>query len=129
MRHALRPLPLLVSVVAALALLACADRTKRQDTIKAATITVNAARDGFTTWSTEHQMDLVQKAKSREEVQAKVEAFRKAREPVISAITDVYLFLLYAAVHDDSPSLDSALKAARDLVEMIGNFRKHEEAQ
>jgi hypothetical protein len=122
-------MPVLVSLVAALALLACANKTKRADTIKAAVVTVNATRDGFTAWSQEHQMAIVAEGKARDEVKAKIGEFRERREPVEKAITDVYLLLLYAALHDDSLTLDNSLKAVKDLVELIGNFRKHEEAQ
>jgi len=123
MPHALRRVPLLVSVVAALALVACTNH-QRQDTLRATLVSFKAARDGFTAWDVDYQAEIIKKSTSREEVTARLAKYRAEREPFLKGFENVFFFIAAAATANDDPSFRNALKAAEEFVKAVDNFRK-----
>jgi hypothetical protein len=92
---------------------------KRQDTLRATVIGVNAARDGFTNWDAAHQKTIVEKATSREEGEAQLVAYREKRAPIVATFEVVYRAIALAATQTDDPSLRSAVAAGAALLEAI----------
>jgi len=92
---------------------------QRQDTLRAAVIGTNAARDGFTTWDATHQKDIVEKAKTREDAERELASYRDSRAPVVATFESVYRALALAATQTDDPSLRAALAASAELLQSI----------
>ena len=107
---------LLLLVVLALA--ACG-ASARQKTIQGALVGVNAARDGFITWDSQHQLSIVEKATSREEAELALKDYRTRREVVKEAFEVAYRALAVAATQTDELSLHAALAASDKLVDAV----------
>lgn len=108
----------LVCMITTISLLACT-QDQRQSTIRNTLVTVNAARDGFTTWDRSQQDQIVKDATSREEGVAKLTAYRAERADVVADFEIVYRALAVAATQVDELSLKNAQAAASELIAAI----------
>lgn len=106
---------------------------QRSDTIRVALLSVNAARDGLIEFDRKHQLDIVDHATSREDAQAKLAAYRAERDKFLDVddhgdskiFMVVYKALAFAAVENDDLSLTAALKAVKEIVDAVANFKSH----
>jgi hypothetical protein len=57
----------------------------------------NAARDSFTAWDKDHQLEIVHNATTREEAEAKLAAYRHTRADVLAGFTVAYTSIAAAA--------------------------------
>ena len=87
-----------VVLVAAL-LLQCGGsaRSRANETLHTALGATNAARDLFVQWDRQHQLDLVERASSREEGEAQLASYRKDRQAVVSNFAVAYSAIAAAA--------------------------------
>lgn len=116
-----------VSIVAwamiLVAVLGCG-ASQREKTLKAAFITVNATRDGFTTFDKDHQQQIVDAAKSLEEGKAALAAYRVERDKMLAVFDDVYRALTAAVVTEDTGSLTAAQKVVDRLKQAYDDLKK-----
>lgn len=99
---------------------AACSKSQRQDTLRASLVTVNAARDGFTTWDVEHQQHLVEVAVDRETAVKAVSEYRAAtQKPIVDGFTVAYRALAVAATQTDEPSLKAAIVSVTELVDAV----------
>lgn len=91
-------------------------KSKRTDTLRASVIGVNAARDSFTTWDRQHQQQIVEDAKTREEAEGALTTYRDRRKVVVDGFEIAYRALAVAATQTDDPSLKIALTSSGELV-------------
>jgi hypothetical protein len=92
---------------------------QRQKTLRASLVIVDAARDGFVSWDATRQTKIVEAATSREEGQAKLDAYREQRKLIVEGFALVYRALASAATQNDDPSLKAAVRDATKLVEQV----------
>lgn len=90
--------------------------SQRQKTLRAAVLSVNVARDQFLEYDRSHQIGIVEQATSREDGVAKLEAYRKKREPLMKGFEIAYKALALAATANDDPSYQQALAATSELL-------------
>ncbi len=95
---------------------------QRKDTLRATVISVNAARDGFTTWDGEHQQRIVEVSTSREAAETSLHEYRDKRSTVINAVEVTYRALAMAATQSDDLSLKAALTKASELIDAINKL-------
>ncbi len=114
-----------LSLVALLAILVAVQSTactkaQRRDTLKATFASVNAARDGFHTWSLNHQKALVTASTTREEAEARVAAYREQqRAPILDGFEVAYQAIALAGINDDDVSFKAALAQVSKLLAAI----------
>lgn len=80
---------------------------------------VNAARDGFAPYDKDHQAEIVEAAKTREEGVAALSDYRAKRNKVTVAFVAAYGAIAAASVDLTDESLTKAAFAARDLVSAL----------
>ena len=102
-----------------LALIACG-ASARENTLKVALVTADAARAAFMSYDAHHQLDIVDadkaSGKTLDRAQADLAAYRKARVPVVEALETSYRALAAAAVLEDDPKNLDNLKAALGIL-------------
>ena len=81
--------------------------------------TVQVAEKAFVSWDDAHQQGIVAKAKTPEEAQAGLNAYRDKRQPVIKAFVVAYSSL--AAVAAMIPLVEKGLKPEADLMLLLGD--------
>jgi hypothetical protein len=96
----------------------------REKTLRATFVTINAARDGFEAFDTQHQQQIVDDAKTLEEGKAAFAAYRHDRERVITAFVATYRVLTAAVLADDAASLEILLEAAKQLQQALDDLKK-----
>lgn len=87
--------------------------SQRQDTIKAALITVDVARESWLAYDKHAQAEIVAKATSLEDGRAKLAAYRANQGKIETAFEIAYRAVASAAALNDDPSL-AGMKAAID---------------
>jgi hypothetical protein len=97
---------------------ACAG-SQRLDTLRTTLASVNAARDGFSTWDATHQHDIVVNAASRQEAEGNLSSYRLEREQVVTGFEIVYRLIGQAATLTDDTSLGIALARSTVLLSDI----------
>jgi hypothetical protein len=97
---------------------------KRQDTLRASLIAVDAARDGFVKLDGDRQQAIVAAATSFEDGKTKLEAYRAWRDKILVAFPVVYRAIALASMHDDEASLNDAIKQAKVLLKAIEAFKE-----
>lgn len=95
----------------------------RQKTLRASLVAVDAARDGFVEWDKQHQLQIVEKATSKEEGRAKLDEYRTNREPIITGFEVVYRAIALAATREDDASLRDALDRAEKLFQAVTRLK------
>lgn len=95
------------------------NKSQRTDTLHAALVSVNAARDGFIAWDREHQQTIVDQASTKEDAFKALESYRTARQPVMDSFEVAYRALALAATQTDDPSLQAALALSGDLIDAV----------
>lgn len=123
MRHR-SPLPSVFATLVCVALMGCllqsaCTKSQRVDTLHASLVSLNAARDGFTSWDREHQQQIVDQATNRDDAVNALESYRDRRKPVAESFEVAYRALALAATQTDDPSLNAALASSRDLVDAV----------
>lgn len=98
--------------------------SQREKALRAAFVTVNVARDGFVTFDRDRQHRIVQDAKTLEEGQAALAAYRTERDKVLAVFDDVYRALTAAVVAEDSPSLGAAQRVIKQLKQALDDLKK-----
>lgn len=93
--------------------------SQRTKTIQASVLTVNAARDGWFAWDRAHEHQIVENAKTREEVELELAAYRNKSAVIYASFEIVYQGLKVAAKQTDEPSLSAALVTVVQLIESI----------
>lgn len=91
----------------------------RQKALSVGLTSLNAARDGFIVYDEQHQDQLVKDATSLEDGQAKLDAYRKLREPVTQAFIVAYSALAVAALDDNMARLVEAGNAATEVYQLV----------
>lgn len=94
-------------------------RSQRETTLHATLVSVNAARDGFSSWDREHALAIVDAAKTREQATTEVASYREWRQQITASFEVVYRLLAVAATQTDKPSLDAAVAHAGELIQAI----------
>lgn len=98
--------------------------SQRESTLRTSFVSINAVRDGFVSWDQAHQARLVQDATSLADGQAKLAAYRAARERVDAAFQIAYRAVAFAAVTEDAP-LSQVLMALDALQAAVAALREH----
>lgn len=90
--------------------------------LKVAMVTLTAASDGFTAWDKAHQMDIVAKATSEADGQAKLGAYRARRGVAMAAVEQAYRAIAAAALlkADKTNAIIFAQAAAKALADLQG---------
>jgi hypothetical protein len=115
-----RPIALLLLIV-----LAACGPTAREKAISATFVSINAARDGFVSYNTAHENDIVTHAATKVEAVNNLTKYRLAREHVTEAFIAAYHALSAAVlVASDPKSLPALLQAAADLKVAIAALEK-----
>jgi hypothetical protein len=105
-----------ILLAAILAPLAGCGATTREKTIHAAFLATNAARDGFTKFDAEHQLDIVDKAQTKEEGRAALDLYRAKRIQIVELFEAAYYAISAAVVLKDDPtSMAHLVEAATKL--------------
>lgn len=91
----------------------------RRDTIHAALVATDSARAGFVAWDREHQLDLVERATTREGGAAALAEYRGKRDGLTEKLVGVYRAIAAASLANDDQSLASLLAAADQLHEAL----------
>ncbi len=102
--------------------MAACSHNQRADTIKATLVSINAARDGLTTYDAQHQREIVDAAQTADEAREKIASYRAEREKIINGFEVVYRALALAATQNDQPSLESAISRAAELYAAVQKF-------
>lgn len=92
-----------------------ADRTNKA--LGTAIVATNAARDQFTEWDKQHQLDIVDRATTREQATGGLKAYRQKRQKVIQAFTVAYTAMASAAVL--VPLVQAGVRKDRDLIKLL----------
>ncbi len=92
---------------------------QRQNTIHAALVTTDAARDGFLVYDQAHQTAIVAGATSVVNGDAKLAEYRAARAPVEAGFEAAYHALAVAALADDNLSFANAQAIVSQLVAAV----------
>jgi hypothetical protein len=103
------------TLLLALVLFACG-ASARERAISTALVATNATRDGFIAFDARHQQQLVDSATSLEEGRARIDAYRRQREPIVQGFATVYRAIAMAAVLTDDPTAIPNLLRAADLL-------------
>jgi hypothetical protein len=98
--------------------MACASQ-RRSDTLRTSLASVKAASTDFKAWDRQHQLDVVDKAASRPEMEAQLTKYREDRRPVAEGIEAAFLAIADAATRSDDPSLKAALAASTSVGEAV----------
>lgn len=103
-----------------ISLMAACTNGQRQDTLRASIITVDTARDGFIRWDRAHQQAIAENATSRDDVEAKIAAYRAHEQRDIALSFEVaYRAIGIAATQTDQASLSGAVRAVAELLASI----------
>lgn len=110
------------SLVLVMALVGCAS-SQRTDTLKAALVTVDAARDGFLAYDGPHELALARSGANKAEALAALTAYQVKRAATVDkAFAAAYRAIAIAQTLNDQPSLDgvqSAIKQVYDAYEAL----------
>lgn len=116
MRNYVPKISALVAII--IALTSCA-ASQRESTIKAALITVDAARDGFIAYDSSRQAAIVAAATSLEQGKAALVAYRADRAKFETAFSVAYRAIGVAATLNDEQSLASMQTAITQVLAAI----------
>jgi hypothetical protein len=86
-----------------------------QSQLKASLTTLNAARDGFTTWDQAHQTQLVANAPSDAEGQSELASYRTRRAPVLAGFQLAYQALATAALSPSDVTVGTVVSTLSEL--------------
>jgi hypothetical protein len=100
----------------------CGGPSKRARTLQTVLVSVNAARDGFAEFDRQQQQHVLEAAPTREEYLAEIEAYKKARQPVLEYFEVAYRALAVAALQHDEVSLKRALDEVADLIAAVNKL-------
>ncbi len=90
--------------------------------LKVAMVSLTAASDGFTAWDKAHQLEIVAKATSEADGQAKLGAYRARRTAAMAAVEQAYRAIAAAALlkADKTNAIIFAQAAAKALADLQG---------
>jgi hypothetical protein len=77
----------------------------------------NAARDQFSAWDKQHQLDIVDRATTREQAEAELAAYRAKRQKIVQAFTVAYGAIASAAA--TVPLVEAGVKKETDLLGLL----------
>ncbi len=110
--------------VIALALVACGGNARTR-TLRTALASADAAVIGFESWDRDHQLDIVDRAETREAAEASLAAYRAEREKVVLAFEAAYRAIAAAALDPDegdvTPVIDAVQAAYRAVQALRGS--------
>jgi hypothetical protein len=93
--------------------------SQRQKTIRASVVAVSASREAWVAWDRQHQLDIVKESTTKDEVDAKLAAYRHQRDDLMTAYTVAYEGLALASTQADDPSLKKALQQADVVLDIL----------
>ncbi len=96
--------------------------SQREDTIRAALISVDSARDGFLAYDRAHEQQLVAEAVSADDAQAKLKAYQAKRAKVDPLFTGAYHGIAAAELLNTDQSLTSMQAAIAQLIDALKPF-------
>lgn len=79
----------------------------------------NAAADQFTAWDKQHQLDIVDRAKTREEAESGLADYRGKRKKIVQAFTVAYSSIASAAVM--IPLVEAGTEKSTKLLAMLSD--------
>jgi hypothetical protein len=112
----------MLAMVIVLVQAGCGGPSKRARTLQTVLVSVNAARDGFDEYDRQQQQHVLEASPTREEYAAEIEAYKKARAPVLQAFEVAYRALAIAALQRDEVSLKQALDQVSDLLGAVNKL-------
>lgn len=96
----------------------CGNFTEKASSTLATTLAAtNSARDEFIKWDKQHQLDLVDKAKTRTEAEEGLKAYRKKRQKIVQSFTIAYSAIAGAAAI--LPLVEDGKKPKEDLAKLL----------
>jgi hypothetical protein len=117
----LRPRLVLVTLLAC-TVFACGPNA-RQQVVNSTFAALQATRAGFEAYNLEHQTQIIHdQSLTKEQQDQAIEAYRKAREPVLAAMLAAYAALMVAASSSTAEAMTNALQAAQYLYQEILKF-------
>jgi hypothetical protein len=100
------------SLIIALAILSGCASSQRTDTLKAALVTVDAARDGFLAYDGPHLLELARSGPDKVTASAAVTAYQLKRAATVDkAFAAAYRSIAIAQTLNDQPSLEGVQSA------------------
>lgn len=115
--------PIGLLLIVAVAIAACG-ASARQTALKSTLIAVNATSEAFVKWDGERQLQIVDKATTREEATVNLTTHRAKRDKVVDAFVIIYRLIATASALEDDHSLNSLAKAFADLKALIEEVRR-----
>lgn len=85
--------------------------------ISTALSATNAASDQFTKWDKQHQLDIVDRATTREDAESGLREYREKRQRIVQAFTVAYTSMATAAA--TVPLVQAGEKSDRDLIKLL----------
>ena len=92
-----------------------AERTNKS--LSTALLATDSARDQFTKWDAQHQLEIVNKAASREQAETDLASYREKRQKIIQSFTVAYTSMASAAAM--VPLVVAGEKKDRDLIALL----------
>lgn len=96
---------------------------QRMKVVQSSMLAVDTARDVFLVYVQEHQAKIVADAKSREEAEQKVAAFKAKRDKVDEGFSIAYDALKLAVKKEDEVTLQAAVDAVKDLLVRLAHLK------
>ncbi len=97
--------------------------TKRADkTLSTSLVATNAARDAFVSWDEKHQLEIVDRAASRETAEAQLKTYRQKRQDVVKAFAIAYAAIAAAAAA--VPLVEKGKTSEGDLLMLLADTLK-----
>lgn len=114
--------PVITRVLAILAIIVLASacsKAARRDTINAALLATNAARDGFVQYDAGMQDKIVAEATSLDNGKGKLKEYRERRAKVLALFPVVYYSIAAAAQANDDASFAKMKKSLKALLDAV----------
>ncbi len=108
-----------LTILAIIALATACSKHARRDTINAALLATNAARDGFVQYDAGMQDKIVAEATSLDDGKAKLKEYRERRAKVLALFPVVYYSIAAAAQANDDASFVKMKKSLKALLDAV----------
>ncbi len=106
-------------LLALVALVSACSQATRKDTINAALLATNAARDGFVQYDAGMQGKIVDEATSIDDGKAKLKEYREKRAKVLALFPVVYYAIAAAAQANDDASFAKMKTSLKQLLDAV----------
>ncbi len=116
---------LLASLCAILSALSGCGPSMKQKALRNSMVVLNATLAGAEEYDRAHQIEIIDKGKSKEDVVAKLTAYRDRRELVITSFIAAYRALGMAAMDPTDLNVKNALKIVEGVITTVKEFKSH----